>query len=1342
MKLNAVIVAMMCASNLFAKTVYVDCKLGDYSQADGKTAATAYETLQQAYNSASSGDEIEVARGVYDKGEGGTGHWWGQARIKVGDKTVRFYAPEGASNTVIEGAYGDDAGEGTGFGSGALKCVISEGNKPAIFEGFTLRKGRVNPTSTGSHASNVGGAVHASVNGTSDWRAWPYFVDCVVEDCDGVGASVAWGGTFVRCTFRGNSLTGAVSSNNYFARHTSFLNCVFTGNIGSRETQFQDCTLVNNTLVNNGMAINVNSDSRAYNNLFGYNKTTLNASAADGNLLDGVNTLALVDPSSGDIHWRNGAAESVLIGNARYLGDDYIAVTGGVTTIDKYLDIEDVGIQPSGTVAAGAVQTGVDASVSGAIEITTPGIVYDGRELDVGDYVTTSRWPELLTFTFNTNNGERVVNYVLSYGDTANNKVSPMLGADDPIKLLPPKDVSKGALKLGVGTKTSQVVWTDPKAEAGSANGTKEHPFTTLKDAIESLTGDGAVIVAKAGTYEPGPNDEGVINWSWNNTNGKGMIVVARNNVRIVGESGAARTILKGRKDLTTQDGTGANAVSGGGSTASYTVLQGFTVTGCYGSSDNLSDPFYSTARALFYTYSTGFDFVDCVVSNNVSAGYVLYGRAFRTIVRGNSSFNGVMGDGMTLCACSISGNTVSRFVWGRVIGGDGMASSKTRVYSCTVAENVTDQGYPYYSPASTYAVNTIMTTHGGTLYALAGHYGCVYDGFTTYEDGGYLRADPQLTDPANGDLRLLERSPAVGKGVSCADDNAKDWLVYAPWDVYGNMIAMDDKGNVTPGALSERTHAVYVSAPQGGIEVVGGKIGVNLINPEQPLVIRAAAGTRPVAGLVVNGVTNLFETLPDHRLSIAEAAEVSALYLDRWYASVDGLDSAFGYYPSCAKSLQGALATAVAGDTVVAMTGTYSNGTMIQPNTTRATYTIPSRAVVKSGVTLVSESGRDKTIIEGAAATDGIEEEEHGLGANAIRCVYLGDGARIVGFTLRNGHTRKTTDTDPAASQQASPETTGGGVWGADRNTCVVEDCIIQDCAAYRGGNAFAVTLSGCITERGNASYIGGGLSDGIAYNTVSRNNTRQGSGYHATGLAYMAKVESCTVLDQLSLNDDDSSTVKNTTCKGTVWTYRRLGSQFHNCVFQKGAVQPKSETFDAETDRVVEIESSEFGIDDEGRISPASKYLVDKADATLDGTWASDCDAFGGQRVYNGVRDIGASEADWRGTYAGDLHCHVVGASPTVTESAAKTIELENGSSIVVNLRKAKIEYHCDIKVPGGVLTVKAGEDVVSYTTDQTIQITVPSQDTSVTMAYSGEGAAELGRFVSTSGMCIIFR
>jgi len=104
--------------------------------------------------------------------------------------------------------------------------------------------------------------------------------------------------------------------------------------------------------------------------------------------------------------------------------------------------------------------------------------------------------------------------------------------------------------------------------------------------------------------------------------------------------------------------------------------------------------------------------------------------------------------------------------------------------------------------------------------------------------------------------------------------------------------------------------------------------------------------------------------------------------------------------------------------------------------------------------------------------------------------------------------------------------------------------------------------------------------------------------------------------------------------------------------------------------------------------------------------------------------------------------LHCRVVGASPTVTESAAKTIELENGSSIVVNLRKAKIEYHCDIKVPGGVLTVKAGEDVVSYTTDQTIQITVPSQDTSVTMAYSGEGAAELGRFVSTSGMCIIFR
>jgi hypothetical protein len=52
-------------------------------------------------------------------------------------------------------------------------------------------------------------------------------------------------------------------------------------------------------------------------------------------------------------------------------------------------------------------------------------------------------------------------------------------------------------------------------------------------------------------------------------------------------------------------------------------------------------------------------------------------------------------------------------------------------------------------------------------------------------------------------------------------------------------------------------------------------------------------------------------------------------------------------------------------------------------------------------GVTLAADEGPEKTIIEGASASN---PDSNGFGSDAIRCASVCKGAVLRGFTLRNG--------------------------------------------------------------------------------------------------------------------------------------------------------------------------------------------------------------------------------------------------------------------------------------------------------------------------------------------------
>ena len=207
-------------------------------------------------------------------------------------------------------------------------------------------------------------------------------------------------------------------------------------------------------------------------------------------------------------------------------------------------------------------------------------------------------------------------------------------------------------------------------------------------------------------------------------------------------------------------------------------------------------------------------------------------------------------------------------------------------------------------------------------------------------------------------------------------------------------------------------------------------------------------------------------------------------------YVALNNPGSAAPYtsWATAATNIQDAIDEAVVGDEIVVTNGIYLGGGRVVHGA------LTNRVVVDKAVTLRSVNGPEFTHIQGRPVPG------TAFGNEAVRCVYLTNGASLVGFTLTNGATRNT--------GIAITELSGGGVW-CNSTSAVVSQCfIVGNHAKVQGGGAYGGTFNNCLFTGNSATNAGATFSNVLNNCTIVGNSSLLG-----VGGAHSATLNNCIV-------------------------------------------------------------------------------------------------------------------------------------------------------------------------------------------------------------------------------------
>jgi hypothetical protein len=321
------------------------------------------------------------------------------------------------------------------------------------------------------------------------------------------------------------------------------------------------------------------------------------------------------------------------------------------------------------------------------------------------------------------------------------------------------------------------------------------------------------------------------------------------------------------------------------------------------------------------------------------------------------------------------------------------------------------------------------------------------------------------------------------------------------------------------------------------------------------------------------------------------------------------------------------------AGDTVWVASGVYSNDTMLAGTISH------NRAIVPANVRLVSLEGPEVTVIAGEDSPNPVAGC-YGCGPEAVRCVRLGAGSTLRGFTLRGGRSCAT------GKDEQGDSYIGGGIWAADASSVII-DCVISNCVACRGGGAKGGTFFNCrfSANRATTSQVVGAHLVGFAnlYNCVLRGALSSCDWYvNNTGV----KVVNCTFdynklggIRSLKADENERTGIFNSLVFASPVNNNTPG-EYCNCI-----VSPKGELSGDDNSIVTNLTAVttptvyEFAGIRPDTLKPKkySSRVVGAADAeeylsrfSVKQYWLSQYDADFRPRVFKGKVDIGAYAFD----------------------------------------------------------------------------------------------------------------
>lgn len=181
--------------------------------------------------------------------------------------------------------------------------------------------------------------------------------------------------------------------------------------------------------------------------------------------------------------------------------------------------------------------------------------------------------------------------------------------------------------------------------------------------------------------------------------------------------------------------------------------------------------------------------------------------------------------------------------------------------------------------------------------------------------------------------------------------------------------------------------------------------------------------------------------------------------------------------WTTAATTIQDAVDAAVTGDQILVTNGVYQTGEGVLFESGFGD--IPNRVAVTTALMVRSVNGAAVTMIDGQGG---------------VRCVYLANGAALVGFTLTNGSAYL-----------------GGGV-RCESTSAIVSNCVLTGSSAGGGGGASGGTLFNCTLNGNSADSVDGG-GGGAYFSTLNNCTLTCNSSSGPGGGANSCTLSNCTL-------------------------------------------------------------------------------------------------------------------------------------------------------------------------------------------------------------------------------------